>query len=71
MLDSLNALAKLDSVVADTSLVLETIIPIEDTVQVAVSEDELTPAEQEDKALFEAKKTPVIKEPVWNPRKRR
>ncbi len=69
MLDSLNALAKLDSVVADTSLVLEGTIPLADTVQVAVSEDEQTPVDQEDKALFEAKKAPVIKEPVWNPRK--
>jgi tetratricopeptide (TPR) repeat protein len=71
LLDSLNALAKLDSLTADTSMVLEPIIPTEDTIQVEVSEDELTPAEQEDKALFEAKKAPVIKEPVWNPRKRR
>jgi hypothetical protein len=36
-----------------------------------VSEEGLTPAEQEDKALFEAKKSTEIKEPVWNPRKRR
>jgi len=71
LLDSLNALAKLDSIVADTSLVLEAINPAEDTVQVAVSEDEQTPIEKENQALFEAKKTPVIKEPVWNPRKRR
>jgi outer membrane protein assembly factor BamD (BamD/ComL family) len=71
LLDSLNALAKLDSIVADTSLVLESINPTEDTVQVAVSEDEQTPIEKENQALFEAKKTPVIKEPVWNPRKRR
>ena len=69
--DSLNALAYSDSLTADTSLVLEAIIPIEDTVQVAVSEDKQTPVDQEDNALFEAKKTPVIKEPVWNPRKRR
>lgn len=71
LLDSLNALAKLDSLTADTSMVLEAIIPTEDTTQVAVSEDELTPAEQEDKALFEAKKSTEIKEPIWNPRKRR
>ena len=69
--DSLNALAYTDSLVADTSLVLEGTIPLTDTVQVAVSEDEQTPVDQEDKALFEAKKAPVIKEPVWNPRKRR
>ena len=71
LLDSLNALAKKDSIVADTSTVLEAKIPLPDTVQVAVSEDELIPVEQENQALFEAKKTPVIKEPVWNPRKRR
>ena len=71
LLDSLSALAKMDSIVADTSTVLEAKIPLPDTVQVAVSEDELIPVEQENQALFEAKKTPVIKEPVWNPRKRR
>jgi outer membrane protein assembly factor BamD (BamD/ComL family) len=71
LLDSLNALAQSDSLAADTSLVLEETIPLADTVQVAVSEDELTPAEQKDEALFEAKKSPVTKDPVWNPRKRR
>jgi len=71
LLDSLNALAHADSLAADTSLILEGTIPLADTVQVAVSEDELTPVEQENEALFEAKKSPVIKEPVWNPRKRR
>jgi TolA-binding protein len=69
--DSLNALAQLDSLASDTSLVVEETIPITDTVQVAVSEEEQTPAEQKDEELFEAKKAPVIKEPVWNPRKRR
>jgi TolA-binding protein len=71
LLDSLNALAQSDSLVGDTSLVLEGTIPLVDTVQVAVSEDEQTPIDQENEALFEAKKSPVIKEPVWNPRKRR
>ncbi len=71
LLDSLNAVAKLDSTTADTSMVLEAIIPTEDTTQVAVSEEGLTPGEQEDKALFEAKKSTEIKEPIWNPRKRR
>ena len=69
--DSLNALAYTDSLVADTSLVLEGTIPLTDTVQVAVSEDEQTPVEQEEKTVVEEKKAPVIKEPVWNPRKRR
>jgi TolA-binding protein len=71
LLDSLNALAQSDSLAADTLLVLEETIPLADTVQVAVSEDELTPVEQENEALFEAKKSHEIKEPVWNPRKRR
>jgi len=71
LLDSLNALAQSDSLVGDTSLVLEGTIPLADTVQVAVSEDEQTPVDKENEALFEAKKSPVIKEPVWNPRKRR
>ena len=69
--DSLNALAQLDSLASDTTIVLEETIPITDTVQVAISEEEQTPAEKKDEELFEAKKGPVIKEPVWNPRKRR
>ena len=69
--DSLNALARLDSLASDTSLVVEETIPITDTVQVAVSEEVLTPIEQKNEEIFEAKKSPVIKEPIWNPRKRR
>ena len=69
--DSLNALALLDSLASDTSLVVEETIPVADTVQVAVSEEEQTPVEQKNEEIFEAKKTPVIKEPIWNPRKRR
>ena len=69
--DSLNALAQLDSLASDTTIVLEETIPITDTVQVAISEEEQTPVEKKDEELFEAKKAPVIKEPVWNPRKRR
>ena len=71
MIDSLNALAKLDSLASDTTIVLEETIPVTDTVQVAVTEEEQIPVEDKDQALFEAKKAPVIKEPVWNPRKRR
>jgi outer membrane protein assembly factor BamD (BamD/ComL family) len=69
--DSLNALVNLDSLASDTSLVIESTVPVEDTVQVSVSEDEQSPVEQENQELFEAKKPPEIKEPVWNPRKRR
>lgn len=69
--DSLNAIATLDSLAADTSLVIESTIPSEDTVQVAVSEDEQTSVSKEDEELFEAKKAPEIKEPIWNPRKKR
>lgn len=68
--DSLNALAKLDSLAADTSMVQEETIPLEDTVQVAL-EDEQQPVEQEEKTVVEEKKVPVFKEPVWNPRKKR
>ena len=64
-------LRHLDSLAADTSLVIESTIPSEDTVQVAVSEDEQTPVNQEDEELFEAKKAPEIKEPIWNPRRKR
>ena len=69
--DSLNALVTLDSLVSDTSMVIESTIPIEDTVRVSVSKDEQSPIDQENQELLEAKKGPEIKEPVWNPRKRR
>jgi tetratricopeptide (TPR) repeat protein len=69
--DSLNALAYSDSLAADTSLIIEGTIPVVDTVQVAVSENEQTPVNQKDEALFEVKKAPEIKEPVWNPRRKK
>ena len=71
LLDSLNALTKLDSLATDTSLVQKETIPVKDTIQVVLTEGEPTPVDEENKALFEAKKTPEIKDPVWNPRKRR
>ncbi len=69
--DSLNALVNLDSLAADTSLVIENTIPIKDTVQVSITEDEQSPIDQENQELLEAKKGSEIKEPMWNPRKRR
>jgi len=71
LLDSLNALTKLDSLATDTSLVQKGIITVKDTVQVVLTEGEQTPVDQQNEELFEAKKTPVIKDPVWNPRKRK
>jgi len=69
--DSLEALAYADSLAADTLLFSEEIIPKQDTVQVTVLEDEQIPEEQKEDEVFKARKEPVIKEPIWNPRKRR
>ena len=70
LLDSLNALTSLDSTSADSVILGEINVSPQDTVQLTL-EDELTPAEKNDQELFELKKPPESKEPVWNPRKRR
>lgn len=68
--DSLNTLAHHDSVSTDTvQLVVEKVTP-KDTVQVALNEEEQTPVQQGNNTGNGTNKTPVIKEPVWNPRKR-
>jgi len=69
--DSLEALAHSDSLDSDTLFVLEDSLATKDTVQVAVTEDEQIPVQQEEQPAVDEKKVPVIKEPVWNPRKRR
>ena len=68
--DSLNALAQDDSVMTDTVQVVEEIVAPTDTVQVSVAEEEQTPEQQGNDTESGNKKTPVVKEPVWNPRKR-
>jgi outer membrane protein assembly factor BamD (BamD/ComL family) len=68
--DSLNALAHHDSVMTDTVQVVEKIVTPTDSVQVAVNEDEQTQTPQQNDATNGDKKTHVVKEPVWNPRKR-
>ena len=68
--DSLNALVSNDSLKTDTvQVAVETIIP-NDTVQVSVVEKEQTPEQQGNNTDSGTTKTPVVKEPVWNPRKR-
>ena len=68
--DSLNALASHDSVKTDTvQVAVETGTP-KDTVQVSVAEEDQTPSEQGNDTGSGNNKTPVVKEPVWNPRKR-
>jgi TolA-binding protein len=70
LLDSLNKLIQVDTLDSESLFTDEQVIVPKDTIQVTL-EDEMTPAEQEDQKLFEAKKPTEIKEPIWNPRKRR
>lgn len=70
LLDSLNALVQADTLASEDLFIGEQLATPKDTIQVTL-EDELTPAEKRDQELFELKKPPVSKEPVWNPRKRR
>lgn len=69
--DSLDALAHSDSLAVDTLLVEGELVLPEDTIQVAVSEDEQTPVQDEKQPVVEEKKVQMTKEPVWNPRRRR
>jgi outer membrane protein assembly factor BamD (BamD/ComL family) len=69
--DSLKALVQSDSLATDTSLVVEQEIIPTDTVQVAVSEEDLIKVQKDKIKEIEQHKTPVTKEPIWNPRKRR
>jgi TolA-binding protein len=69
LLDSLNTLTSADSNGVNNIIPEETLIPQQDTIQVAL-EDEQQPIEQKE-TVTEQKKLPVNKEPVWNPRRRR
>jgi len=68
--DSLNALAQNDSLKSDTSFVIEKTPVSTDSVQVAANDEEQTPAQPDSTSSNGNNKTHVVKEPVWNPRKR-
>ena len=68
--DSLNELTSPDSLKTDTIQVAEETITPKDTVQVSVAEEEQTPEQQGNNTESGNNKTPAVKEPVWNPRKR-
>jgi outer membrane protein assembly factor BamD (BamD/ComL family) len=68
--DSLNTLAQNDSVKSDTSFVIEKTPVSTDSVQVAANDEEQTPAQPDSTSSNGNNKTHVVKEPVWNPRKR-
>jgi hypothetical protein len=69
--DSLKALAHSDSLASDTILVQEETVPTEDTIRVAVSEEDQLPVRKEEQPKVDEKKVHATKEPVWNPRKKR
>ena len=69
--DSLKALAHSDSLASDTLLVQEETVPTEDTIRVAVSEEDQLPVRKEEQPKVDEKKVHATKEPVWNPRKKR
>ena len=68
--DSLYALTHPDSLMSDTTLAIKDTILTQDSVQVAVNEEGQSPAEQEGTPSNDTKEKHVVKEPVWNPRKR-
>ena len=68
--DSLYALAHHDSLMTDTTLAVKDTILTKDSVQVAVNEEGEVPAEQKGTPSDDTQKKHVVKEPVWNPRKR-
>jgi outer membrane protein assembly factor BamD (BamD/ComL family) len=69
--DSLKALMQPDSLLTDTSIVVEPEIIPTDTVQVAVSEEDIVKVQKGKTEEIDRHKAPVTKEPIWNPRKRR
>lgn len=69
LLDSINALASIDSSGINNINQEETLITPQDTIQVALENEQKTVEQKE--TVTEKKKLPMNKEPVWNPRKRR
>jgi len=70
MQDSLEALVLSDSLSTDSLLVEEVFIIPEDTIQVAYEDDKQKPVSNEQEKIDETEIS-IIKEPVWNPRRRR
>lgn len=68
--DSLYAITQHDSLKTDTTLAITDTISTLDSVQVAVNEEGQVPAEQEGSPSNDTQKKHVVKEPVWNPRKK-
>jgi outer membrane protein assembly factor BamD (BamD/ComL family) len=68
--DSLYALANHDSIKTDSTLAIKDTSITKDSVQLAVNEEGESPAEQQGTSSNDTKKTQLVKEPVWNPRKR-
>jgi len=68
--DSLNQFTLKDSLKTDTLQVAQNEQVSPDTVQVAVNEEEQKPVPEEGTPSDQNSKTQVVKEPVWNPRKR-
>ena len=68
--DSLNALALHDSVMVDSVQVVKEKTAPTDSVQVAVNEGDQTQNQQQNTTGNDTKSKNVVKEPVWNPRKR-
>jgi len=68
--DSLYAITHHDSLMTDTTMAIRDTISTLDSVQVAVNEEGQVPAEQEGEQSEDTKEKHVVKEPVWNPRKR-
>ena len=68
--DSLAGITATDSLASDTLMVEEESVTAKDTVQVAVQENEQQPKQDENQQANGEKKVHVVKEPVWNPRRR-
>lgn len=69
--DSLQAFTHSDSLASDTLMVMEEEVLPQDTVQVAVSDDEQIQGQNGQQTVGEQPKVPQMREPIWNPRKRR
>ena len=67
--DSLHHLTQTDTLGTDSMLVTQEELVTTDSVQVAVKENEQQPNQQQE-TPSQTTKTQVVKEPIWNPRKR-
>ncbi len=69
--DSLQAITHSDSLISDTLIVIEEEVLPQDTVQVAVTDEEQIPGQNGQQIVGEKPKDQGIREPIWNPRKRK